>query len=197
MRYLDAETASALWATLLRRSARWLTAVAGHAGYLACLNGGREETLHALAGTPARLVLTPAGTTVARLADATRQIAAERPGPLLIASPDLPQLSIAHAQAAREDLDDGCDLSIGPASDGGCYLLALARPDPALLARATGWRRDETMLHGIEVASEAGMSMALLRSERELHTPGDARALLADPLAPRDVVEVLKRARLP
>jgi len=112
--------------------------------------------------------------------------------PLLIVGTDLPSLSNAHAAAAVADLGDGCDVSFGPASDGGCYLLGLRAPDPELLGRLVGaWRRTEIMERAAAGAVEAGLAFGLLRSERELHAPGDARALLADPTTPGELVELL------
>jgi hypothetical protein len=40
---------------------------------------------------------------------------------------------------------------------------------------------------------EAGLSMAMLRAERDLDDEEDARAMLADPLTPPDIAALLKR----
>jgi len=50
--------------------------------------------------------------------------------PVLIVWPDLPRLRPEHAAAALGDLEAGCDVVLGPAIDGGFYLIALQRPLP-------------------------------------------------------------------
>jgi hypothetical protein len=39
----------------------------------------------------------------------------------------------------------------------------------------------------LEAAARAGLSFAMLRSERELDDEADARAMLADPLTPPEI----------
>ena len=46
------------------------------------------------------------------------------------------------------------------------------------------------------VVRDRGGAVGLLRSERRLQTLGDARALLADPTAPPDLVPLLEPASL-
>ena len=40
-----------------------------------------------------------------------------------------------------------------------------------------------------------GLTVGLLRAERALHRPADARAALADPLLPPELARVLRRER--
>jgi hypothetical protein len=46
----------------------------------------------------------------------------------------------------------------------------------------------------LAAAQEAGLRLGLLRAERDLDTPDDARALLADPALPGDVASLLRAA---
>jgi hypothetical protein len=113
-------------------------------------------------------------------AQAAERAFAEHGGdPLLIAWPDLPRWRSEHASAALDDLADGCALALGPLFDGGFYLLALARPMPAVLALPEG---PDAMGLAIAAGREAGVQVGLLRPERGLHSPGDVAGALADPV---------------
>ncbi len=78
----------------------------------------------------------------------------------------------------------------GPAHDARPYIVVLATPDPELIERA-GDDWEELMA----VAAERGLSMAMLRAERRLVTPADARSLALDPLAPAGLVAQLGNLR--
>src|SRR5205823_5775502 len=67
-----------------------------------------------------------------RLADAAARVFARSHGPLIIVWPDLPKLTPEHAQGALDDLSSGCDVVLGPAIDGGLYMVAIGRPLPKL-----------------------------------------------------------------
>jgi glycosyltransferase A (GT-A) superfamily protein (DUF2064 family) len=102
-----------------------------------------------------------------------------RDGPVLLVAPDVPALSERHLAAALEDLRAGVLLSIAPTGDGTPFLVALARPEPDLLALMGAPFEQVTA-----AAVARGSEMGLLRSERRLATLADARAIRADPLAP-------------
>jgi len=122
------------------------------------------------------------------LAGALRGALGDHHGPLLLAAPDVPRLDDALAEAALGDLAAGCALSFAPATDARPCLLALASPDDDLLRLVTARRRrDEVLAAALALGGEVG----LLRSERRLVTPGDARALALDPLAPPELVALL------
>ena len=118
------------------------------------------------------------------LAGALAAALADHDGPLLLVAPDVPRLDDRLAQAALGDLAAGCALSFAPATDARPCLLALASPAPHLLELVTSRRaRDEVLAAAIELGGEVG----LLRSERRVVTPGDARALALDPLVSPDL----------
>lgn len=110
-------------------------------------------------------------------------------GPVLLVAADVPALGAHHAAAALADLADGLDVVYAPSTDGSPFLLALPRADPALLDRLGG---------GFEAlaaaAAESGGGIGMLRSERRLVGPADARALAADPGAPEALVRHLRHA---
>jgi glycosyltransferase A (GT-A) superfamily protein (DUF2064 family) len=111
-------------------------------------------------------------------------------GPVVFVSPDIPALGPAHARAVLDDLGAGTGLAVGTAHDGLPYLVALGNADPELLTLVSGdW---EALM---AAAAERGLQMAMLRAERRLARPGDARALALDPLAPAALAEQLGKMR--
>jgi len=119
---------------------------------------------------------------------------------VLIAAPDVPALSVALAEAALGDLAAGCLLTIARATDGHPFLLGLPRLDDDLLDLTSAlfdWELDGGTVFGrvVEAARAADAEVGMLATERRLATPADARALLADPLAPRELTSLLAAAR--
>jgi hypothetical protein len=158
---LGAEGARELRAALAARARRWAAAVAPDRAFEATTLGAAEA---ALSG---------------------------HDGPVLLAAPDVPALGPALARTALEDLAAGCDIALGAAHDARPYILAVPRPDPALLALV-----ERSLDAGILGAfAERGVTLGMLRHERRLASAGDARALAIDPLAPADLA-ALVRGRL-
>jgi glycosyltransferase A (GT-A) superfamily protein (DUF2064 family) len=128
-----------------------------------------------------------------RLADAAARVFVRSNGPLVIVWPGLPRLRPEHATAALDDLAAGCDLVIGPAIDGGLYMIALRRPLPKLFGLPENvWRSPDIMAFGTAAVRDAGLQIGILRAERALHRPADVRAALADPTLPEVVARVLR-----
>ncbi len=65
-----------------------------------------------------------------------------------------------------------CDLVLGPASDGGYFLLGLRRAVPALF-EGIAWGTDRVLEQTLERAKRAGLETALLRGLADLDTPDD------------------------
>jgi hypothetical protein len=108
-------------------------------------------------------------------------------GPLLLAAPDVPGLDLAVARAALEDFEAGCEVVVGAAHDARPYLVGLRHAVPDLIAAA-----GDTFAGGMIAAfAERAMPFGMLRSERRLRSPGDARALALDPLAPPELVAIM------
>ncbi len=110
-------------------------------------------------------------------------------GPVLLVAHDVPALDARHAAAALDDLAEGCDVVYAPSIDGSPFLLALARPNPELL---------DLLGAGFDALAAAatahGGGIGMLRAERRLVSPADARALAADPVAPEALVRHLRHA---
>jgi glycosyltransferase A (GT-A) superfamily protein (DUF2064 family) len=150
--------------------------------------GGRSQALeHELAGRARRwaqafasggVVTAPGG-----LGEAVSQLFADGDEPVLVVWPELARWRADHAAAALDDLADECEISVGPIFDGGFYLVAFARPVPALLELADDhWQTRDPIGLAVSAAGHSGRPVGLLRTERGLRTPADVSALLADPL---------------
>jgi glycosyltransferase A (GT-A) superfamily protein (DUF2064 family) len=191
---LGADRCAALQAKLIRGAIAWGTEVAPKAVHVAHDPPDAAADLRLLVA-PDTVLFPQNGDGIAgRLADAAARVFARHTGPLLIAWPDLPRLRLAHARAALDDLGTGCDVVLGPALDGGFYLIGINRPQPKLFAiPERAWRSPDAMALAVPAVRAAGLELGILRAERPLHRPSDVRAALADPLLPDDVERILRK----
>ncbi|HEY2636030.1 MAG TPA: DUF2064 domain-containing protein [Solirubrobacteraceae bacterium] len=181
---------SELRAALVRRAVGWACEVGEP--WLAYAPAAAEAELRELAGPDVALMAQAEGDEAARLAAATAAVLERHGGPLLVAGVEEPRLGPAHAAAALEDLATGADFVIGPALDGGWYLLGLARPLPDLFALDPAlWSSADVMPLAIAAAQGAGLEVGLLRPEQPLRTPAQGRAALRDPLFPPEIAALL------
>lgn len=189
---LGPERCVALQAALIARIAGWAAEVAPKAVYVAHEPPDAGAEIRRLVGADPTLFPQNGDGIAARLADAAARVFVHHDGPLLIVWPDLAQPRPDHARAALSDLRTGCDVVLGPAFDGGFYLIGIDRPLPRLFALPEqAWRSPDVMAIGLAAAREAGLEVGLLRAERALHRPDDVRAALADPLLPPEVGRIL------
>lgn len=132
---------------------------------------------------PGRVVITRQG-----LADAVAEGLARHGGPVVVVGTTVPRLSVVHLELAVADLAAGADVSFGSTYAGGAYLVAMRDPHPELLV-LTPEPEDGAPLfaRALAAAQAAGLEVGMLRMERELETPADADALLADPLLPASI----------
>jgi rSAM/selenodomain-associated transferase 1 len=184
-----------LQAAMLTRAARWAAAVAPGNAFLAYSPADAAAELRALLGDGIELFAQGEGDLAERRAAAGERVLNAVGGPLLIVGTDLPGLDAGHAEAALSDLAEDCDLTLGPATDGGFYLLGIrdARPELAAIQRAA-WGGPDAVRRTFEAVTAGSLRVGLLHAERTLNTPADARALLADPTAPPDIVAALRPA---
>lgn len=101
---------------------------------------------------------------------------------------DHPELSVARVEEAFAALRDGADVAIGPAHDGGYYLIALRREAVApRLFDEVPWSTGEVLATTLVRCDELGLAVALLPPEGDVDTPADLARLagaLADGSAP-------------
>lgn len=192
---LGPEGCARLQAGLVRRAAQWAAEVAPGNAWVAFDPPDAHDALRALVPEGVHLFPQVEGDLGRRLAAANERVFAECGGPVLTIGVDVPRLSASHASAALSDLEDECDVTLGPALDGGYYLIGLRENRPSLFDLPTeAWGGPEVWTLTIAAAEAAGLRLGLLRAERDLDTPADARALLADPALPADVAGLLRAA---
>jgi rSAM/selenodomain-associated transferase 1 len=87
---------------------------------------------------------------------------------------DVPALSYEDVRDALESLDEH-DVALGPATDGGYYLLALKRPEPELL-RDVPWSTPDVLTTTLDRAARLGLSLRVLRTLGDIDTLEDLEA---------------------
>ena len=106
-----------------------------------------------------------------------RMAAAAGPGPVVFMDSDSPTLPPAFvAEAARSITVDGEDCVLGPAEDGGYYLIGLREPTPDTAAAVFGdiqWSTDTVLAATLVKAQQAGLSVRLLPSWWDVDEPHD------------------------
>lgn len=100
----------------------------------------------------------------------SHSMALGRPGAIAIGS-DCPALGAAHLSAALEALQRA-DMVIGPATDGGYYLIGLRQLDPALF-REIAWGTDRVLAQTLAAATALGLTVELLTPLTDIDRPED------------------------
>ena len=95
---------------------------------------------------------------------------------VLIVGTDAPTLPLEQYKQAITLLDTH-DLVLGPALDGGYYLISLTRPNPDLFT-GIPWSTDQVLKLTQEKAGQLGLKSALLTPWRDIDTIGDLEALI-------------------
>jgi rSAM/selenodomain-associated transferase 1 len=190
---LGPEGCARLQGRLLARVARWAAEVAPGAAFVAFTPDDALEEVGDLVPAGTDLFPQEGADLGERLAAATARVLAMHEGPLLTVGTDLATLEPSHAAAALDDLADGIDVTFGPAFDGGYYLIGLREAHPEVFALPSeAWGGARVLQLSLQAAAEAGLSLGMLRGERDLDTPADARAALADPRFPDDIAAALR-----
>jgi uncharacterized protein len=91
-----------------------------------------------------------------------------------IVGSDVPGLTIHDVDVALSSLEDH-DLVLGPARDGGYYLIGLSRPRLALF-QGIAWGTGSVFAATMEKAAGLGLSVRVLEERRDIDTLEDVRA---------------------
>jgi hypothetical protein len=106
---------------------------------------------------------------------------------VVIIGTDAPTLPPSSYQEALASLNER-DLVLGPALDGGYYLIGLTRPAPELFA-GVPWSTDQVLPLTRKKAADLGLTVGLLKEWRDVDTIDDLRWLIdecaADATRPR------------
>lgn len=109
-------------------------------------------------------------------------------GPVILAAPDVPRLDATLVADIMDDLAHGVAVTLGASHDGSPYVTGLVRADDDLFRLVARESHRDALFAALV---QRGVPLGLLRSERRLSSPSDARALAIDPLAPDDLAAEL------
>ncbi|GAA1636957.1 TIGR04282 family arsenosugar biosynthesis glycosyltransferase [Catellatospora bangladeshensis] len=98
--------------------------------------------------------------------------------PSILVGMDTPQLTSQHLAAAAEALGEA-DAALGPAPDGGWWLLGLREPAHAAVLAEVPMSTPETAAHTLAALHRLGLTVALLDTLRDVDTAADALAVAA------------------
>jgi rSAM/selenodomain-associated transferase 1 len=87
---------------------------------------------------------------------------------------DVPALAYEDVRDALESLDEH-DVALGPATDGGYYLIALKGPEPELF-RGIRWSSPDVLTGTLERAARRGLGVRVLRTIGDVDTVEDLAA---------------------
>lgn len=118
----------------------------------------------------------------ARMHQALGEALAEGAGRAVLIGSDCPGLTDAVLAQAFAALTDH-DLVLGPATDGGYYLVGLTRPAPEIF-RGIAWGTEQVLEQTLAAAPRAGLRHALLPALTDLDRPADLGLLDAAPTPP-------------
>lgn len=99
---------------------------------------------------------------------------------------DHPSLPVELVERAFAAIEAGARVVLGPAEDGGYYLIALAAPVPRRLFEEIDWSTGRVLAQTLERCAELGITPALLPRAADIDTPEDL-ARLARRMATSDL----------
>lgn len=135
---------------------------------------GGGETVREWLGGDVRLEPQSGDDLGARMLAAITQRTREGAERVVVIGTDCPSVDgdvVEHAFARL----DSADVVLGPATDGGYYLIGMTRPRPEIF-RDVPWSSPETLAITLERAEAHGLSVALLEERRDIDTIEDWRA---------------------
>ena len=112
-----------------------------------------------------------AGDLGARLIYAVEDAFKEGSDRIVIVGTDIPGIDNAILAQAFQALDK-VDVVLGPAHDGGYYLIGMKRPIPQLF-RNISWSTSEVLQQTLQAARGAGLVVKLLRPLQDIDLPSD------------------------
>jgi uncharacterized protein len=91
---------------------------------------------------------------------------------VLLIGTDCPELNARALQEALRRLG-GNDLVLGPAQDGGYYLIGMKAPQPGLFPPDMPWGTDRVLAETLRAADRQGLQVSLLETLRDIDRPED------------------------
>jgi glycosyltransferase A (GT-A) superfamily protein (DUF2064 family) len=101
---------------------------------------------------------------------------ARGPVPVVVIGADAPHVPLTILTAAVESLHAGADLVLGPAADGGYYLIGLRAPRPELFADVA-WSTSTVLAETLARAHRLGLRTRVLPGSFDIDGPDDLERL--------------------
>jgi len=190
--HLSADRLRALRAALLADTLRAVESLPGV--FIFFTPDEAEQEMASLAGSAVSCVPQCAGDLGARMLGALRYLLEDRTfdAALLVGS-DIPLLTTSHLREATDTLQARGGLVLGPADDGGYYLIGMTQPHAALF-EGMAWGSDSVLTDTLRTAERLGIEARLVRSAYDVDTVDDLLRLERDlGWAPADVCPALRR----
>lgn len=138
-----------------------------------CYEGGKEALLRSWLGSHLSYCPQHSGDLGTRMQGAFNDAFMEGRERVLIVGTDCPDLDDKLLEKAFEDLRDH-DLVLGPARDGGYYLIGMKQPCPSIF-HDMPWGTSEVLTRTVEVAYRNELSVGLLELRDDVDRPEDVK----------------------
>ncbi len=170
---LGAAGAALLYAGLLARTLRQVTALPEVLRVVCVDQPAAREDLGELVTTPAWQIEVQQGETLgARMARALETTLQTHSRVILLGA-DIVDVQTSDLAQALQALTNGVDLVLGPAADGGYWLIGLKRPQPQLFTADIAWGSATVYRDTVAKISAAGLSWSALRECHDIDRPAD------------------------
>ena len=117
----------------------------------------------------------------------------QTPDAAVLVGSDIPLLRAGHVREAADTLRASGGVVLGPADDGGYYLIGMTRAHAGLFEEIA-WGTDSVLTDTLRAAERIGVEARLVRSAYDVDTIDDLRRLETDlALAPAEVCPALRR----
>lgn len=185
---LGADAAARVYAVLLDHA---LEAAAG-SGLRVLLSLAERPSVGWVRGLELPLEIQRPGDLGERMADAFARRFVEGEERVVVVGSDCPAITSAHLRQAVSALDEA-DAVLGPAADGGYFLVAQRAPGADLFA-GIPWSDPETLVATRDRLTALGTAWTELEELSDIDTESDLKALLSDPATARSLVRRLRVA---
>lgn len=169
--YGDAERERLAWAFLRDKLAQVVSIPSTHAVVAFTPEAGFDTLALETAGQ-AELLLQPDGDLGARLAAIAEKLLERGHVGVVLLDADTPNLPTDRIREAVVALNAGVPLVLGPAWDGGYYLIGLGARQPSLFCDVP-WSTSRVMAATLERAERAGLSVYMLPAWYDVDQPAD------------------------
>jgi rSAM/selenodomain-associated transferase 1 len=153
-----------------------------------------EPEVASIAGPAIRRVVQSVGDLGNRMLAALRHLLeADAYDAALLVGSDIPLLGVDHLNGAIETLGASGGVVLGPADDGGYYLIGMRQVHAALF-EGIAWGSDSVLTDTLRAAERIGVEARLVRSAYDVDTLDDLRRLERDlTSAPPDTCPSIRR----